>query len=91
MSKSVEVLTYHDLSFPSKFFYSDGIDHTIFPDETKQNPQVVNELGCCNIQKYVPLLDNKESDFIVMYPTLKILDTETALEAACGESKFLVS
>ena len=96
MSKNVARLTYGDLSFPSKFFYSDGIEdvESIFPDETKQSPQVSNKLEGCPVQQYIPnQFENvdKQAEFIVMYPTLKLLDKKTAIEAACGDAKFLVS
>ena len=94
MANHIEVLTYDDLPFCSKFFYSDGSEdlESSFPDETRQNPQVENRLECCQRNAAVHTdFFNQNSDFTLAYPTLKILETKIALEAACGDSTFLVS
>ena len=94
MANHIEVVTYDDLPFCSKFFFSDGSEDlgSNFPDETRQNPQIENRLECCQRNAAVHIdLFNENSDFTLTSPTLNILDTKIALEAACGDSTFLVS
>ena len=92
-SKDVTTLTYEDLPFLSKFFFTDGSENpeTLFPDETRQSPQIEIPSDFFRYRNFTPVISlNKEADFTLMFPTLKLLDTSTALEAACGDSKFLV-
>ncbi len=96
MTKNMASLTYKDLSFPSKFFYSDGSEdaNTILLDETKISPQVHTNDDHFGVQFTVPLQNEivkKGSDIPVPFPIHKIFDSQIALEAACGDSKFLVS
>ena len=81
-------MKYEGLPFPSKFFsWNESEDLGLI------YPQIEIGLDHCPVEHepLTSLKTNKEEDFTVIYPTLKVLDTNIALEAAYGDSRFLVN
>ena len=89
-SKDVATLTYNDLPFTSKFFFIDGCEDSeaIFPDETRNNPQVQKRSALCKLHNPQAI---EEPHFVRAFAAPKILDFDIALDAASGDTIFLVS
>ena len=96
--KELSKMTYEDLLISSKFFYTEGNDDSrlLFPDETKNDiiETAVESRNCARSSRD-DFLRACESKYNISSTERQrpqdILDIDVALEAACGDSNFLVS
>ena len=90
------MISYDDLLISSKFFYTEGCEDSslLFPDETKEvGRKDVSMRPSESCEKNIaPKHENSESppmqSELACIPSA--MDIDIALEAACGDSEFLV-
>ena len=97
--KELSKITYEDLLISSKYFYTEGNDDSsfLFPDETKdKNSGTALDSQSCPIDSgghYLPTARESKCNInsTERSKPQDIIDIDVALEAACGDSNFLVS